>query len=80
MKLTIEHLESLVVGEQYHVFPGTTMTVCCLTLKSGFAVTGESACINPDDFDEAIGREIARAGAIDKLWSLEGYLRKQSSF
>lgn len=79
MKLTIEYLESLVVGEQYYVFPGTTMTVCCLTLKNGFSVVGESACINPDDFDEAIGRGIARAGAIDKLWSLEGYLRKQSS-
>lgn len=79
MKLTIEYLESLVVGQQYHVFPGTTMTVCCLTLKSGFAVIGESACINPSDFDEQVGREIARANAIDKLWQLEGYRLKQSA-
>lgn len=76
MKLTVEHLESLVLTEQYHVFPGTTMTVCCLTLKSGFAVIGESACINPDDFDESVGQEIARANAIDKLWALEGYRLK----
>lgn len=54
------------------------MTVCCLTLKSGFAVIGESACINPDDFDQAIGREIARANAIDKLWQLEGYRIKSA--
>ena len=79
MKLTIEHLESLVDSVQYLVFPGTTMTVCCLILKSGFAVTGESACINPDDFDEAIGREIARANAIDQLWKLEGYRIKASA-
>ncbi len=78
MKLTIEYLESLVVAEQYHVFPGTTMTVCCLTLKNGFSVIGESACINPDDFDQDIGRKIARANAINKLWQLEGYRIKSA--
>lgn len=79
MKLTIQHLESLGVSAQYHVFPGTTITVCCLTLKSGFAVIGESACINPGDFDEQVGRAIARANAIDKLWQLEGYRIKASA-
>lgn len=78
MKLTIEHLESLVVAEQYHVFPDTTMTVCCITLKNGFAVIGESACIDPKNFDDRVGREIARAKAIDKLWELEGYRIKQA--
>lgn len=79
MTLTPEHLESLVVSEDFHVFPGTTMTVCCLTLKNGFAVTGDSACINPEDFDETIGREVARSEAISKVWQLEGYLLKQSA-
>ncbi len=78
MKLTIESLESLVVSEQFHVFEGTTMTVCCLTLKNGFAVIGESACILPENFDEAVGREIARANAIDQLWKLEGYRIKSA--
>jgi hypothetical protein len=79
MKLTVEHLESLVASEQYHVFEGTTMTVCCLTLKNGFAAAGFSACIRPEDFDEVVGREIARANAIDKLWELEGYRIKASA-
>ena len=29
------------VPPQYHVFPGSNTTVCLLTLKNGFIVTGE---------------------------------------
>lgn len=79
MKVTIEYLDSLVASEQYHVYEGTTMTVCCLTLKNGFHVIGESACISPDDFEAEIGRKIARANAINKLWQLEGYQIKASA-
>ena len=58
---------------QYHVFPGTTMTICALTLKNGFIVTGESAAASPENFDEAIGRRIAYDNARNKIWALEGY-------
>lgn len=77
--MTMEDIESLVQAEQYHVFPGTTMTVCCLTLKSGFAVIGYSACIYPEDFNEDLGREFSREHAIDKLFELEGYRLKSVS-
>lgn len=73
MKITVEHLESLIANEQFHVIEGTTVTVCCLTLKSGFAVIGKSACISRDDFDAQIGREVARSNAFEKLWELEAY-------
>jgi hypothetical protein len=79
MKLTIEHLESMIAREQFHVFEGTTMTVCCLTLENGFAVVGESACILPEDFNEAYGREIARLNALNKVWQLEGYRVKSTT-
>ncbi len=72
-RLTPQLIDDQIVGEQYHVFPGTTMTVCLLTLKNGFNVTGESAAASPENFDEQIGRDIARRNARDKIWSLEGY-------
>lgn len=75
--LTVDDLEVLVTDELYHVFPGTTLTVCCLILDTGFTVTGESACIDPATFDSEVGRGIARDEAINKLWQLEGY-RKQA--
>lgn len=76
-RLTPASIEAVVKREDYHVFPGTTLTVCCLTLRNGFHVTGESACASPAIFNEAKGREIARANAVQKIWALEGYLLRQ---
>ena len=52
-------------------------TFCVLFLRNGFTVTGESACASPENFDAEIGRKIARANAVQKIWQLEGYLLKQ---
>ena len=76
-RLNPEHINATIVEEQYHVFPGTTTTVCCLTLKNGFTVTGESASASPENFDEAIGKTIAFDNARNKIWQLEGYLLKE---
>lgn len=72
-RLTPADIDAAIADEAYHVFPGTTMTVCCLTLRNGFQVIGESAAASPANFDEAIGRKIARERARDKIWQLEGY-------
>lgn len=73
-RLSPQHIDDTIVGEAYHVFPGTTLTVCALTLKNGFQVVGESAAASPANFDEAIGRKIARDNARNKIWALEGYV------
>ena len=61
------------IDPQYHVFPGTTVTVCCLSLRNGFTVIGESACASPDNFDAELGRKIAFDNAKNQIWKLEGY-------
>ncbi|HDR8950783.1 TPA: hypothetical protein QDA82_001059 [Burkholderia vietnamiensis] len=53
------------------------LTFCVLVLCNGFTVTGESACVSPENFDAEIGRKVARANAVEKIWPLEGYLLKQ---
>jgi hypothetical protein len=72
-RLTPQHIDDQIVAEAFHVFPGTTLTICALTLRNGFQVTGESAAASPANFDEAIGRKIARDNARAKIWALEGY-------
>jgi hypothetical protein len=72
-RVTPQRVDEVIVGEDYHVFPGTTLTVCCLTLTNGFTVTGESACASPENFDTELGRKIARDNAKQKIWALEGY-------
>ena len=67
-------IDQAIVSEQYYVFPKTTLTVCALTLKNGFIVTGESAAASPENFDKEIGRKISRENARNKIWSLEGYV------
>ncbi len=77
-KLTLDHLKSLIVNAEYHCFG--TMTACVLTLKNGFKVMGKSACINADNFDEAIGKRVAYDDAVEKIWELEGYLAVQRNY
>lgn len=73
-RLNPAHIDAQIVAEAYHVFPGTTLTVCALTLRNGFQVTGESASASPENFDAELGRKIARDNARNKIWALEGYL------
>lgn len=76
-RLTPQMIDDAIVTGQYYVFPGTTVTVCCLTLKNGYTVVGESACASPENFDEELGRKIAHDNARNKIWQLEGYLLRQ---
>lgn len=76
-RLTPELIDSVIVSEQYYVFPDTTLTVCALKLRNGYIVIGESAAASPLNFNRDIGRKIARDNARNKIWSLEGYLLKQ---
>lgn len=76
-RLSPEAITAVIEREQFYVFPGTTMTVCCLTLRNGFSVIGKSAAASPENFDEKIGRDVAYTEARDRIWELEGYLLRQ---
>lgn len=76
-RLTPADIDAAIAGEDYHVFEGTTLTVCALKLRNGFIVTGESAAASPENFDQEIGRKIARENARAKIWAFEGYLLRE---
>lgn len=83
IKVTPEDITNCIDKIQYHVFDGTTVTVCCITMKNGFTVTGESACVDPENFNAQIGKDIAYKNAENKLWAFLGYelnLKKKSSY
>lgn len=75
-RLTPTLINETILSEQYYVFPGTTLTICCLTLQNGYNVIGESASASPENFDEEIGKRVAKDKAREKIWALEGYLLK----
>lgn len=77
-RLTPAQIDALIVGEFYHVFPGTTQTVACLVLQNGYTVIGESACASPENFDPTIGCRVARENARQKIWALAGYALREA--
>lgn len=94
-RVTLEHIESTIVSEHYlnagrsvsraegplpldH--PLGLLTLCFLTLKNGFTVTGESACASPENFNQELGQQIARHNAVEKVGMLEGYLLREHLF
>lgn len=79
-RLTPELIDKAVAKVDFHVFKGSCLTVCCLTLQNGFTVTGESACASPENFNQEIGEKISYKNAREKIWALEGYLLKQRLF
>lgn len=72
-RITPEQIDAMIASEAFYVLPGTTLTVCVLTLRNGFQVTGESAAASAANFNEELGRKIARDNARNKIWAFEGY-------
>lgn len=60
-------------GNVHHESLGL-LTICVLVLRNGFTVTGESACASPENFNEELGRKIARQKAVEKIWPLLGFM------
>lgn len=79
-KVTPEHLESIIVRAEYYQVPDTLLIICTLVLKNGFTVTGESACVSPENFIKEVGQQYAYRNAFQKLWPLEGYLLASKLF
>ncbi|WP_454731489.1 MULTISPECIES: Gp49 family protein [Cupriavidus] len=66
-----------IVASYKYPGPLDLLTFCVLILRNGFTVTGESACASPENFDAEIGRKIARANAVQKVWPLMGYALRE---
>ena len=90
-RVSYHDVETSIVREYYFTaeagvlsMPGSTiihpslklLTFCVLVLRNGFTVTGEAACVDPESFDAATGRSLAREHAFSKCWPLLGYALK----
>ncbi|WP_081407333.1 Gp49 family protein [Acinetobacter sp. A47] len=73
-KVTPEQIESVIAKEEYFTLPDSTVTLCSLTLVNGIVMVGKSACVDPANYDAALGEKYAREDAIRQIWPLEGYL------
>lgn len=75
-KITPEFLQSQIASVEYRRLAGT-MTHCTITVLNGFTFTGESACVDPNNFDEKEGEKWALEAAKEKMWVPYGFMLKQ---
>lgn len=79
-KVTPESIKARITKVDYLTLPDSTVTLCNITIENGFSVRGESACVDPRNFNQEVGKTIAYRNAFDKLWALEGYLLAERRF
>jgi hypothetical protein len=72
-RITDKDVNDAIKSIQYHVFPDTTTTVCCITLTNGYTAIGHAACVSPENYDKDVGQKIAFTNAREVLWGLLGY-------
>lgn len=53
---------------------GEKTTVVRVALRNGFEIVESSSCVSPENYDEAMGREICLEKIRDKVWMLLGFL------
>ena len=71
-KVTKDFLESEIDKVEYNRLGGT-LTHCTIYTHDGFTFTGESACVDPEQFNEEIGKQIAYKMAFDKMYMPYGF-------
>lgn len=72
-RVTVESMQSRIISTTFTRMD-ETVTICNLKLDNGYSVRGESACVNPENYNQAIGEKIAYDAAFNKLWPLFGFL------
>lgn len=70
--VTQELVNHQVAREEFFTHENKT-TIGIFTLINGFVIVEASSCVDPKNYDEAIGKEICRERANNKIWELEGY-------
>jgi len=73
LRITPEHIDAMIVNQQYHQFPGTTLIACALTLTVGHhMVVGYSRPVDESNFKYKLGQAAALKNARDQIWEVAG--------
>jgi hypothetical protein len=73
--VTKEQVQEIMEKSEFEVIHKVFGKQCIVIalLPNGFTVVGESACVDPANYVESIGEEIAKKRIESRIWELEGY-------
>lgn len=54
------------------------LTMCVLVLRNGFTVVGHAGVASPENYNEEVGKKVARGKALEQLWPILGYQLKNA--
>lgn len=72
-KITADAIKARIVEVKFHKL-GPTLTHCAIHMDNGFIATGESACVDPANYNRDVGERLAYDQAFNKLWPLFGFM------
>lgn len=74
-KVTKEQIQDILDNSEYETFHRVFGKQCLVVAKlpNGFTIVGESACVDPNNYDEQIGFNLAVERIKNRIWELEGY-------
>ena len=49
------------------------MTIVSVKLKNGWTITETSACVDPNEYDHELGKDICMRKITDEIWKLLGW-------
>jgi len=60
-----------------HLKEASVFTICLVTLKNGWMVTGAAAPVSPENYDAKHGQKLAYDKCVAQIWPLMGYQLKE---
>jgi hypothetical protein len=74
-KILQSDINKIMENSKFEIFHRVFEKQCVVVAKlpNGFTVIGEAACVDPNNYDEQIGEELAKERVMVKIWELEGY-------
>lgn len=59
---------------------GKKVTFVSVRMCNGFLLHESSSCLNPDDYDEEVGKECCLSAIREKVWQLLGFVHQERWF
>lgn len=78
--VSLNDIQAKVKKTTYTLLPDGKTTICQLHMENGYTINGQSACVDPANYNKALGEKYAYEDAINKAWPLEGYLLAEEIF
>ena len=79
-KVTPGVIDDHIASVRFIYIRSTTLTICVITLKNGWAVVGESAAMSPERYDQGLGETFAYANARNKASGFIAYAKVDAAF